>query len=180
MAASLQPFTSCLSVTGRESPFHTWRAVEMILCGVWVARQDKGAWVSLNHRALLVVQDVLDQAACRLVDVCVFLREEIKEGPCKGIMCHTRGVALWMTVLISTPHWSKVKYLFNHWMVVCTDTHGPLRMHSTDFVDLLIFHLVPPGGWHIRIALKFAAGIQGFWKIYLFILLQSAKIMTYP
>lgn len=61
------------SVTGRESLFHTWRAVEVTLGGVGEPRQDERAGLSLDHRALLVVQDVLDQAARRLLYVCVFL-----------------------------------------------------------------------------------------------------------
>lgn len=55
----------------------------MFLCGVSVPGQDKRAGVSLCHRGLLVVQDVLDQAARCLLDVCVFLRKGIKEDTCK-------------------------------------------------------------------------------------------------
>lgn len=61
------------SVVFDRSPFCTWRAVEMILGCVGVSGQDEGAGVSVDHRAVLVVQDVLHQAACCLLDVCVFL-----------------------------------------------------------------------------------------------------------
>lgn len=45
----------------------------MILGGAGVSRQTDGAGFSLHHCALLVVQDVLHQAAHRLLNVCVFL-----------------------------------------------------------------------------------------------------------
>lgn len=67
----------------------------MILCGVSAPGQNKAAGVSLNHRALLIVQDVFDQATRCLLDVRVFLRESTKEGTCKKnhvLFSHTSGV----------------------------------------------------------------------------------------
>lgn len=63
---------------GPLSAFRTRRAVEMILGGVGVRGQNSGAGVPFYRRALLVVQDVLHQAASRLLNVCVFLREGVK------------------------------------------------------------------------------------------------------
>lgn len=48
----------------------------MFLCGVGVSGQNEAAGVPLNRRALLIVQDVLDQAVHCLLDVRVFLRGE--------------------------------------------------------------------------------------------------------
>lgn len=58
----------------------------MILCAVSVSRQDKCAGVSLYHWAVLVVQDVLDQAARCLLNVSIFLREGINEVTAIEIM----------------------------------------------------------------------------------------------
>lgn len=72
----------------------------MILRGVCVSRQNEGAGVSLCD--LLIVQDVLYQAACCLLNVCVFLREE-KKALVKELrtFSHTVSVALWMAKLVS-------------------------------------------------------------------------------
>lgn len=45
----------------------------MVLRGVGVPGQNEAAGVSLSHGAVLVVQDVFDQAARRLLDIRVFL-----------------------------------------------------------------------------------------------------------
>lgn len=107
----------------------------MILRGVIVSRQDEGAGVSLHHRALLVVQDVLYQATRCLLNVCIFLRESIKEEPCKEIIyflarAQAAIVALldWLTTLVQTE--------------ICQQPlNGLTKMNSTDFVDPLTFHL---------------------------------------
>ncbi len=92
MAAQL--FTSWWSVIGHGSPFYTWGAVETIPCDVSVSRQDEAVGVSFYQRALLVIQDVLDQTARCFVNVCVFLRERIKEDHCKEIIKQISGVAV--------------------------------------------------------------------------------------
>ena len=78
---------------GDSSPFGTWRAFEVILRGVGVSGQDEGAGVSLYHRALLNVQDLLDQAAGRLLDVGVLLWQEKKNTRKKIVylLCFNSG-----------------------------------------------------------------------------------------
>jgi len=51
----------------------------VILCGVCVSRQDERAGLSLCHRTLLVEENVLHQAACCLLDVCIILKVEKKQ-----------------------------------------------------------------------------------------------------
>lgn len=113
-----QLFTSWLSVIGRESPFHTRRAVEMVLGGVRVSRQDEGAGLSLDQRALLVPQDVAHQAARRLLDVCVFLGRGLEPAdeavlPAEGVQFGLLGGQL--VRLIGQEHrWNRPPVVQGH------------------------------------------------------------------